>query len=365
MSSTVDYKNPKLIIETSKIEKGSVIWRSPSNLAIIKYWGKHGRQLPRNPSISFTLDNAYTETHLEYSPKTGADVGMDVQFFFNDEPNEAFEKKVVKYLESISDIFPFLKQLHLKINSSNSFPHSAGIASSASSMSALALCICSLEEQLFGTLSNDEAFRQKASYVSRLGSGSACRSIYATMAIWGEIGIVENSSDLYAIPFGEHIHDIFKTYHDDILMINRKEKSVSSRAGHSLMDENIFADNRYDQARQRFPGLLSMLKNGDVEEFGRLTESEALTLHALMMTSSPPYILIKPNTLSAIEKIRDFREETKHPLYFSLDAGPNLHLLYPDEISVPVQEFIQQELVQFCEEGQWLKDKVGLGPIQL
>ena len=364
--SSVDYINPKLIIQSNTIEQGSVTWRSPSNLAIIKYWGKHGIQLPRNPSISFTLDKAYTETKLEYGPRrNNSDTELDVAFYFNNEPNEAFKAKVVKFLQSILGIFPFLKQLSITIHSSNSFPHSAGIASSASSMSALALCLCSLEEELFHTLSEDEAFRQKASYVARLGSGSACRSIYSTMAAWGEIGIIENSSDLYAVPYIEQVDAIFKTYHDDILMISGAEKSVSSRAGHGLMDQNIYADNRYAQARQRFHKLVDILRSGDVDAFGRITESEALTLHALMMTSAPPYILIKPNTLAAIEKIQAFRKETKHPLYFSLDAGPNLHLLYPDNIAAPVQEFIQQELVPFCEQGKWLKDQVGPGPIQL
>jgi len=161
------------------------------------------------------------------------------------------------------------------------------------------------------------------------------------------------------------LHETFKTYHDDILLISRGEKSVSSTAGHGLMDENIYADNRYKQARQRFHNLLIALKSGDVEEFGRIAEMEALTLHALMMTSAPPYILLKPNTLLIIEKIKAFRTDTKIPLYFSLDAGPNLHLLYPDEVKEKVQEFIGSELAPYCENQQWLKDHVGLGPLQL
>lgn len=359
------YINPKLVVETSKLKEGSVTWRSPSNIAIIKYWGKHGIQLPKNPSISFTLENAYTETKFEYSPKTGVDTGLQVEFLFEGKENEAFKAKIVKYLESITNIFPFLKQLNLKISSTNSFPHSAGIASSASSMSALALCLCSLEDDLFGTLNDDTEFRKKASFISRLGSGSACRSIYKGLAVWGEFGEVPNSSDLFAVPYMDNVHEVFKTFHDDILMISGGEKSVSSRAGHSLMEQNIYADNRYQQARQRLHELLIALQSGDVDTFGRISESEALTLHALMMTSSPPYLLMKPNTLAAIEKIIAFRKETKTPLYFSLDAGPNLHLLYPDSVVEQTKAFIQSELLQFCENQKWLEDKVGDGPIQI
>lgn len=361
----LNYVNPKLIIETSKVPPGKTSWRSPSNIAIIKYWGKHGQQLPRNPSISFTLDQAYTETILEYEPKTGADQGIALEFFFEDKPNPAFKTKVTKFLESIVDIFPFLRQLNLVIRSRNSFPHSAGIASSASSMSALALCLCTLEDQLFGTLAADEAYRQKASFVARLGSGSACRSIYATMGMWGEHGEIEGSSNLFAIPYLEKLHPVFKTFHDDILIISTGEKSVSSRAGHALMEGNIYADNRYAQAKRRLHQLLISLQSGDLAEFGQITENEALTLHALMMTSNPPYILMEPNSLILINKIRNFRAESKHPIYFSLDAGPNLHVLYPDSIKEVAQKFIAEELSPYCENGQVIKDQVGAGPLQL
>ena len=360
----MDYKNPKLVIETSKIEGGSIHWRSPSNLAIVKYWGKYGRQLPKNPSISFTLDAAYTDTIVEYEPKKGVDHGVDLTFFFEDKPNEAFAEKVKKFLESITDIFPFLRQLKLTIKSSNSFPHSSGIASSASSMSALALCICTIEDQLFGTLSDDIAFRQKASYVARLGSGSACRSIHAGLGLWGETGEVEGSSNLYAVPMEEKVHDVFRTYKDAILIVSQGEKSVSSRAGHALMDGNPFAEIRYQQARQNLHHLLGAMESGDIEVFGNILEEEALSLHALMMASKPPYILMQPHTLTLIEKVQDFRRTQKLPLYFSLDAGPNLHLLYPDHIKEDVNKFIVSELVQYCENGKWIADEVGKGPLQ-
>ena len=360
----LDYKNPQLVIESAKAKDGKITWRSPSNIAIIKYWGKHGIQLPRNPSISFTLENAYSETTLSYKPKETASHEISMNFIFDGKPNEAFKAKTIKFFESIMDIFPFLRQFHFDIESTNSFPHSAGIASSASGMSALALSLCSLEHRFFGTLDNDAEFRKKASFVSRLGSGSACRSIYPNLALWGKSAEWEGSSDLFAIPVTD-IHEIFTSYHDDILIVSKGEKSVSSRAGHGLMEENIYAENRYAQARNRLRSLRQIMQQGDAHAFGKIAESEALVLHALMMSSNPPYILIKPNTLILIEKIQEFRKEMKLPLYFSLDAGPNLHLLYPDEIKTPVQEFIKTELLPFCENGQWIKDNVGPGPLQL
>lgn len=361
----IDYKNSKLVVETSKLQEGVIRWRSPSNIAIVKYWGKHGIQLPRNPSISFTLDKAYTETSLEYQPKTGVDEGISLRFYFQEEPNSVFEERIKKYLNALHEIFPFLRQLHLTIRSTNSFPHSAGIASSASAMSALALCLCTLEDQLFDTLKDDSEFRRKASFIARLGSGSACRSIYATAALWGGTKEVEGSSDLFATSLKEILNKVFHDYCDDILILDKKEKAVSSSAGHQLMEGNIFADSRYSQARQRIHELLRVLKSGDLEIFGNILEKEALSLHGMMMVSNPPYLLLKPNTISAIQQIWAFRKATGLPLYFSLDAGPNLHLLYPQRDREQVHDFIKSELVKYCENGQWLEDQVGLGPLEL
>lgn len=362
----LEYANPELIIDSSQLEPGSIHWRSPSNLAIVKYWGKQGLQLPRNASISLTLQSAFTETVLEYKAKESGEQAVAVELFFEGERNEPFEKKVKAYLETLTPIFPFLHQMDFTIRTANSFPHSTGIASSASAMSALALCLCSLEDLLFETLGDDDlSFDRKASYVARLGSGSACRSIYPQWALWGETGEMKGSSDLYAVGIAEQVHEVFKNFHDDILIVDSGEKSVSSRAGHALMDDNPFAEPRYKQAQQRTHFLLEALRQGDVETFGRIAEDEASTLHALMMCSNPSYLLMRPATLEIIERVRAYRKESGNPIYFSLDAGPNLHLLYPESIIHEVRPFIEEELVPLCEDNKWLPDWVGDGPEEL
>ncbi|WMX14930.1 MULTISPECIES: diphosphomevalonate/mevalonate 3,5-bisphosphate decarboxylase family protein [unclassified Aureispira] len=341
-----------------------ITWRSPSNLALIKYWGKYGRQLPKNASISFTLQNAYSETSLSYTPKE--DNGkIELDFLFEGKENEAFKNKIVRFLESITEYFPFLTAYKLHLESHNSFPHSAGIASSASSMSALALCLCSMEREVSITMPNEELFFRKASDIARLGSGSASRSVYPYLALWGVTDLAENSSNEYAIPFAKQVHEVFHSFHDDILMVSKKEKSVSSTAGHALMEGNPFAEIRYQQAHRNLEKLLVALKEGDLATFGTITEQEALQLHALMMTSEPSYILMEGNSIELIKRVQAWRKTTGNHLYFSLDAGPNLHLLYPDSIKNAVQEFIESDLLDFCEGRQYLKDQVGKGPIKL
>ena len=325
-----------------------IIKRSPSNIAIVKYWGKHGTQLPNNPSISFTLSNCFTETKITYSENES----MSLEFYFEGKENPAFKAKIEKYLNENRRYFSFLNNLDLKIESYNSFPHSSGIASSASSMSALIMCLLEIKYK------DAKIDLREASYLSRLASGSAARSVYPTMTLWGKTPSLPESSDEYAIPIGEMINPIFKTYHDSILIVSSKEKSVSSRAGHSLMDNHPMAENRYATARKNTEDLLTILKQGDLEGFIRITESEANQLHDLMSTSTPSYTLKEPNTIRIIDEILNFRKDTGLPVCYTLDAGPNVHLLYPDSCSKEVHTFIEENLKNYCFDNKYIDDIV-------
>ena len=352
-------------METKSNVPNHVGWESPSNIALIKYWGKHGRQLPQNPSVSFTLSTASTRTFISYveENKRGE---IALHFTFEGKENPKFSARIEKFLASIAtEYFPFLYEMTLTIDSSNSFPHSSGIASSASGMSALALCLCDIEAQISGKPKDDDAFIQKASLISRLGSGSACRSVFPIMGAWGFHPKINGSSDEYAIGVEQYVDPIFKTFHDDILIVSAKEKSVSSTAGHNLMVNNPYATARYAQANERMSLLLKALSSGDLSSFGKITEDEALTLHALMMCSDPSYILMEENSLVVIKKVISFREDTGVPLYFTLDAGPNVHLLYPDEFTAQVRSFILSDLVPYCHEGRVIHDQVGQGAQKL
>ncbi|WP_235298429.1 diphosphomevalonate/mevalonate 3,5-bisphosphate decarboxylase family protein [Portibacter marinus] len=355
----------KLRLADSKNVNGKVTWHSPSNLAIIKYWGKHGIQLPNNPSLSMTLTNAISKTTVEYQQRSNYSGGAEVTFEFEGKQLPKFQERIKRYLTSIKPFVPFIEQLQFDIKSENTFPHSSGIASSASAMSALALCITTIEDELFNSLPEIEDFERKASLLARLGSGSASRSIFDSWALWGKTGDVEGSSDEYAIPMKEKVHPTFHSLHDDILIVSSTEKSVSSSDGHALMDTNTYASTRYDEAKRQLFYLLEALKQGDIERFGKIAEQEAMSLHALMMVSNPSYILMEPATLAVIKKVRGYRKDTGAHLYFSLDAGPNVHLLYPDSEAEQINEFIQNELKQYCVNGLIINDKVGPGPIQI
>ncbi len=344
------------------VENGSFEWSAPSNIALVKYWGKKENQIPANPSISFTLNHCKTITKLTFAKKEN-DGNFSFDLLFEGKPKEDFKPKIQKFFERIFEYCPYLKDFYFTIDTQNTFPHSSGIASSASGMAALAMNVMSLEKAINPSISEDY-FYQKASFLARLGSGSACRSIKGSVVAWGNHIEIYGSSNLFGVEFSA-IHENFKNYQDTILLVDKGEKQVSSTVGHDLMFGHPFAEQRFEQAHENLSKIKSILETGDIENFIKIVESEALTLHAMMMTSMPYFILMKPNTLEIINKIWKFRNETQIPVCFTLDAGANVHVLYPSSTKEKVLQFIKNELVGYCQNGQYICDEIGSGSIKL
>jgi len=352
--------NSDFIFTSAKnsIEKTNITWQTPSNIALVKYWGKTNPQLPKNASISFTLNNCHTITTMSFDKKESNSI--DFELFFEGEKKDDFKPKINKFFERILEYCPYIKNYKMVINSENSFPHSSGIASSASGMSAIAMCLMSLEKELNPTIT-EEYFNKKASFLARLGSGSASRSIEGPLVVWGNHPDIEESSDLFGVPFPYKVHDIFKNYQDAILLVDKGEKQVSSTVGHDLMHNHPYAENRFKQANDNLTKLSKILQNGNIKEFIHLVESEALTLHAMMLTSNPYFILMKPNTLEVIHKIWEYRTNNNSNICFTLDAGANVHVLYPENEKETVNEFIKTTLSKYCQKNQYICDESGYG----
>lgn len=326
----------------------------PSNIALIKYWGKYANQIPANPSISYTLNHCNTQTSMEFL----VNEPFSVQTFLAGNEELKFAEKIEKYFKNIEQYLPWILKGRYIIKTENTFPHSSGIASSASGFGAIASCLMNLD-QIFSTENHQPStINQKASFLARLGSGSACRSLYNGLVVWGKTDEVEGSSDLFAVKYpDEEIHPIFKNFNDWVLLIHEGEKSVSSTVGHGLMNTNPYAERRFQEARENFVPLKEILKTGNLEKFIILVEHEALTLHAMMMMSEPAFILMKTGTMEVINKLWNYRKETGNPLFFTLDAGANVHLLFPEnESSEAIKNFIKLELLQHTQNGGVVKD---------
>ena len=322
----------------------------PSNIALIKYWGKYEGQTPANPSISFTLSNCKTETKMIF--KSGEK--FSVKTFLAGKEEIKFSEKIEKYFRSIEKYLPWILQGSFVIETENTFPHSSGIASSASGFGAIAKCLMEMDREFSG---KDFFDVKKASFLARLGSGSACRSVYDGLVVWGEVNEVEGSSDLHAVKYpDEEIHPIFRDFNDYVLLIHEGQKSVSSTVGHGLMNTNPYAERRFQEARENFVPMKEILNSGDLQAFMKLVEHEALTLHAMMMMSDPAFILMQTGTLQVINRVWEFRKETNLPLFFTLDAGANVHLLFPSEKKAEISNFIETELLQYTQNGGIVRD---------
>lgn len=336
-----------------EISNQKVIESCPSNIALIKYWGKYENQIPANPSISYTLNLCKTNTEMEFVPSER----FSVQTFLAGKEELRFAEKIETYFKKIEEYLPWILKGTYIIKTENTFPHSSGIASSASGFGAIAKCLLTLDKTFSGQ--TDASFAvKKASFLSRLGSGSACRSLYDGMVVWGETKEVDGSSDLFAVRYpNNEIHEVFRNFNDWVLLIHEGEKSVSSTVGHGLMNTNPYAERRFQEAHENFASLKEILKVGDMQSFIKLVEHEALTLHAMMMMSEPAFILMKTGTLAVINKIWEFRKETDLPLFFTLDAGANVHLLFPsNKDEDQIKEFIIKELVPHTQNNGVVKD---------
>ena len=347
-------------IQTEGIDSHTEKWTSPSNIALVKYWGKVGHQIPANPSISFTLKNSFTETEIEFVKKDISNGEVEFELFFEGEKNESFSEKVALYFENIKVYTPYTKEYKMIIRTTNSFPHSSGIASSASGFSALSVCLVAFEQKINSNLTERVA-NQKTSFLARLGSGSACRSIEGPVMIWGEHDNYRLSSNEVAVVPDLELNPVFEDFQDTILLIDKGVKSVSSTVGHGLMKGHPFAEQRFKQANEHIAEMKEILENGDLKRFGAILESEALTLHAMMMTSTPYYILMKANTVEVLQKVTEYRATTGKNLFFTLDAGANVHLLYPKSEVKEIMAFIEKELVVYCENQQYICDELGTG----
>jgi len=356
---------PKLELPSSS---GHVSVTAPSNIALVKYWGKESVQIPKNASISFTLKECLTKTSLHYKPieimgeqskRTVDDVSFEV--YVSGVLKPEFGTKIQIFFQRIRPYLPWIYCFDWRIETDNSFPYGSGIASSASGFAALAGALMQLEGTWSQEEQSDKWLYEKTSFLARLGSGSAARSISGPLMYWGYHPNLPKSNNLFAVALTQNLSPVFLDYHDTILLVDKGQKAVSSSVGHNLMHDHPFSSQRFVQAQHHIERLLGILNSGDLEAFCDLVETEALTLHAMMMTSKPSYILLKPNTLAVIERVRAYRKDCQIPVCFTLDAGANVHLLYPSACASKVLPWIKEELSFFCENGQYIEDKVGTG----
>lgn len=281
---------------------------SPANIAFIKYWGKRDPKLnlPFNNSISMNLSKCLTITTVEFSGRLRKD-----RVFIDDQEILASKKeRVVNVLNVVRKEVNI--DLRARVVSKNNFPADAGIASSASGFSALALA-ASKAAGLFLS-------KRKLSILARLGSGSACRSVVDGFAEWKERS---NSQTSFAVQIAPPDHWDLR---DIVAVVVKEKKKASSTEGHALALTSPHYKTRLTELKARIKNLRESLLKKQFKRFGQLLEEEAISLHMIAMTSRPPIFYWNKGTIGIINVLQKWREEGLFA-YFTIDAGPNVHVI--------------------------------------
>lgn len=286
----------------------------PSNIAFTKYWGQQDKKLtlPNSSTISMTLDKCYATTTVHFSPRNKKDVV--VLKFMDDKERQVSgskKKRVVDQLVRLRHLAGV--KLKAKVVSHTSFPTGAGIASSAAGFSALTLAAST-------ALGLDYNKKELSIMVRLAGSGSACRSVYGGYVEW-KYGRTSNTSYAKQIAAADHwgLCDI-------VAVTSHKEKKVSSLDGHQLAPTSPHYKTRLKLMTDRNKKVENAIMKKDIKLLGGVLEEDAIELHMIAMTSNPPIFYFTPATLDVIYKVHELRQYGVF-CYFTLDAGPNVHII--------------------------------------
>lgn len=308
---------------------------APANIALIKYWGKRNTELnlPMTNSLSVALPNKGTTTTIRIN-----DIGHD-RYYLNGLVLET-ESEFSKRLSVFCDFFRFSNKLHFDIDTHNNIPTAAGLASSASGYAALVLAF----DQLFSWQLNKSAL----SILARIGSGSACRSLWNGFVEWKK-GERDDGLDSFARPLNETKNALLTKTCIGLLVFEKNEKIISSRqAMLNTVNTSSSYKNWPTQVTQDLKEIKQAITQKNFIALGEISERNALAMHATMLDSHP-------KTDFCTDKTREYRERIWHlrktgtPIYFTQDAGPNIKLLFQAAIMPVIAEhFPEAEIIRLA-----------------
>lgn len=302
--------------------------KGPINIALIKYWGKDNEKLitPLNNSISLTLDtdNLYTTTKLEVIVKEKENKNDSLYYKVNLKLNgtesnntSKIEKIIDKLIQNKKEFFDLENKFYVfNFDSVNNFPTASGCASSASSMSSIAF---SLNEALNLKLSLEEISR-----LARLGSGSACRSIFGGIVEWEkEGGDLSSAKQLFPKNYWE-----LKVM---LIIVDSNKKKISSRDGMKISKEtSSFLKYRIETiVPENIKNIKEALKNKNFEDLGKVIMKESNNFHAVCRDSYPSFNFLNEQSEYLMKAVYELNQiENKIICAYTFDAGSNCFIIY-------------------------------------
>lgn len=279
------------------------------NIAFIKYWGNqdHDLRLPANPSLSMNLGDLHTITTVRFDHHLPSDI-----LIMNGKPVAMNDPAVGRVTEVIDLV---RQQANLwaraRIETQSNFPVGSGIASSAAGFAAL-----SVASAAAAGLDLDET---GLSRLARRGSGSASRSVPPGFCQW----LPGDDTTSFATSIAPQNHWDLR---DVIVIVSADHKPVGSTGGHALADTSSLQDLRLAEIETRFAACREALLARQLDRLGPIIEEDTVKMHAVMMTSQPPLFYWSGPTMTIIQATQQWRQEGL-PVYFTIDAGPNVHLI--------------------------------------
>ncbi len=319
---------------------------APSNIAFVKYWGAKNleRVVPYNPSISMTLEEAVTRTTAVFHRgEDGEDVvsvrqGNDVV-----DPGSGFTERVTNHITRLREVFGV--RGWFEIETRNTFPSAAGVASSASGFAALTLAVASATGQTLDRVQFSRLARAS-------GSGSASRSVMGGYVQWPGDG--QDDDATYAVQLFD---GDYWSLCDLIAIVDTDPKDVSSRDGHLRAASSPYFKERLRSLPARQATVRQAIADRAIENLGPVVEKEAIDMHLIAMSSAPPIFYWSPATLAVLAALRDLRASGLEA-WATMDAGANVHVICePSEA-----DRIQEELRGVQGVLRVLRDRTGKGP---
>ncbi len=289
------------------------------NIAFIKYWGNRDDELrlPANPSLSMNLGDLYTTTTVAFDEMLEQD-----EVTIDDQPaDEAARARVSGHLNLVRDRAG-LRGVSARVVSRNNFPIGVGIASSASGFAALTAAACAA--------AGLDLTERELSALARRGSGSASRSMPGGYTEW-LMGRGNASSFARSVAPAGH-WDL----RDVVVVVSREHKAVGSSRGHGMAVSSSLHAARVTAASAMLDACKRALLARDLAAMGALIEQDAVMMHAVMMTSRPPLYYWTPETMAVIQAVQSWRADGV-TVYFTIDAGPNVHLICEAAAATEVQ----------------------------
>ncbi|QGA55369.1 diphosphomevalonate decarboxylase [Sulfolobus sp. E5-1-F] len=316
----------------------SVTVSAPSNIAIVKYWGKRGDErlnLPLNNSLSITLDDQLSViTKVTLSDKNIVIVNDKIL------PEDETKEYAGRVLEAFKKLIG--KEFYVKVESRAKFPTNAGLASSAAGIAALTFALNELLEL--------ELELKELSKIARLGSGSACRSMFGGFVVWNK-GEREDGEDSYCYQIFQHDH--WSDLVDIIPILSEKEKRISSRKGMIRSAETSeLMSCRLKFIEKTFNEVIEAIRNKDERKFYYLMMRHSNSMHAIILDSWPSFFYLNDTSMRIMEWIQDYGKAG-----YTFDAGPNPHIFTTERNVQDILGFLKS-----LEIKRIIISKVGDGP---